>query len=91
MIQSRKSPKRGTLLDLFEELVYFTGVFPDKNLTMEFLLVDIEETRYPGHGRRYRRRESDHQVQDLSLVEIIDRKTIHTATDLFHWLPSGGF
>lgn len=86
-VSKRKSPKKGNWLSAFEELVYFTDVFPHQNLTMEFLLVDIEETRFPGHGRRYRRRESDFQVQDLQLVEIVDRTTIKSATDLFNWLP----
>ncbi|MEC9092957.1 MAG: hypothetical protein VX438_09650 [Planctomycetota bacterium] len=86
-LSSRKSPKQGNWLSVFEELVYFTDVFPSPNLTMEFLLVDIREIRYPGHGRRRRKRESDFQVQDLELIEIVDRSTINHATDLFSWLP----
>ena len=87
VLSSRKSPKQGNWLSVFEELVYFTDVFPSPNLTMEFLLVDIREIRYPGHGRRRRKRETDFQVQDLELIEIIDRSTIQNATDLFNWLP----
>lgn len=87
IVSRRKSPKTGSWLSAFEELVYFTGVFPHSNLAMEFLLVDIQETRYPGHGRRRRRRESDHQIQDLELVEIVDRARLKRATDLFNWLP----
>ena len=55
----RVSPKRGTLLDLFDELIHFTRVFPHKRLTLEVPLVDIEEWRYPGHGRRRRWRLAD--------------------------------
>ena len=87
VLSKRQSPKKGNWLTAFEELVYFTSVFPHKRLTMEFVLVDIAETRFPGHGRRRRRRSSDHQVQDLELTQIIDRSRIKDSTDLFQWLP----
>ena len=64
----RLSPKRGTLLDLFHELVYFTRAFPHPNLTIEAVLVEIEEWRYPGHGRRRRWRKNDFVVADQRLV-----------------------
>ena len=87
ILSTRQSPKKGSWLTAFEELVYFTGVFPHPNLAMEFLLVDIRETRYPGHGRRRRKRESDFQVQDLELLEVVDRAEVIQPTDLFQWLP----
>ncbi len=31
----RRSPKRGTVLDMFDELVYFTRVFPHERLVLE--------------------------------------------------------
>src|SRR4051794_31327259 len=49
-LQRRTSPKRGTLLELFDELVYFRRSFPLPRLTLEVVLVDIEERRYPGVG-----------------------------------------
>ena len=33
-LSRRLSPKQGDLIDLFHELVYFTGVFPHANLTL---------------------------------------------------------
>jgi hypothetical protein len=49
----------------FDELVYFTRVFPHERLILEVVLVDVEERRYPGCGRRRRRRpKSDFQVED---------------------------
>src|SRR5690554_5884329 len=35
IVSRRRSPKRGTLLDLFDELVHFTRVFPHRRLTLE--------------------------------------------------------
>ena len=80
--QRRLSPKRGTLLDVFDELVHFTQVFPHPRLTLEVLLVDVEEWRYPGHGRRRRWRIDDYQVEDQRLVAIREKHRLRTAADL---------
>ncbi len=52
IVQRRWSPRRGTMLDLFDELLYFTRVFPHPKLRLTCPLVEIEEQRFPGHGRR---------------------------------------
>ena len=88
-VNSRMSPKRGKLLDVFDELVYFTQVFPHKRLTLEVVLIDIEERRYPGHGRRRRRRDGDFQVQDQTLVAVHETHRYRTASDLARLLPEG--
>jgi hypothetical protein len=82
VVSRRMSPKCGKLLDLFDELVHFTRVFPHPRLTLEVPLVDIEEWRYPGHGRRRRWRVGDHQVEDQKLVAIHDTHRLRTAADL---------
>ena len=71
VVSRRQSPKCGSILDLFEDLVHFTGVFPHPRLTLEVPLVDIEEWRHPGHGRRRRWRADDHQVEDQKLLATI--------------------
>ena len=78
----RMSPKRGTLLDLFDELVHFTRVFPHKRLTLAVPLVDIEEWRYPGHGRRRCWRIADYQIEDQKLVAMHATYCFQTAADL---------
>ncbi len=84
----RLSPKRGKILDLFDELVYFTRVFPHKRLALEVALVDIEEYRYPGHGRRRRRRERDFQIADQRLLGVIETRVFRTHADLRSLLPA---
>lgn len=87
---TRKSPKRGTVLDLFDELVYFTRVFPHPRLTLEAVLVEVVETRYPGRGKRRRRRKPDqeYQTEDQQLVAVDSRHEFRKASDLLKLLPA---
>jgi hypothetical protein len=82
IIDRRLSPKRQTLLALFDELVYFTKVFPHPRLTLEAVLIDAEEWRYPGHGRRRRWRADDYVVEDQKLCAVVDSCRLTTAADL---------
>ncbi len=88
VVDRRMSPKRGSILDLFEDLVYFRKVFPHPNLILEVPLVFIEEWRFPGHGRRRWRRDKDHQVEDQKLVEIEDVHRFQTERDLAALVPA---
>jgi hypothetical protein len=87
VVERRRSPKRGCLLDIFDELVYFTRVFPHPRLTLEVPLVEVEEYRYPGHGRRRRRRKRDHVAIDQRLLEVTDVHQFSTADDLARLAP----
>jgi len=89
IVSRRLSPKRGDIFDLFDELVYFTHVFPHENLVLEAPLVEIEEWRYPGHGRRRRRRENDFQVEDQKLLNVERTYRFRTAQDLLQLIPKG--
>jgi hypothetical protein len=82
VIGRRLSPKQGQLLDLFEELVHFTRVFPHRRLTLEVPMVEVEEWRYPGQGRRRRRRENAHQVEDQKLIAVRQTHRLRTRSDL---------
>lgn len=82
VVRQRCSPKKGTLLDAFHELMYFTRVFPHKHLTLEIPLIDIEEWRYPGHGRRRRKRADSFQIQDRRLVDVHETTRLSSPADL---------
>jgi hypothetical protein len=84
--ERRQSPRQGGLLDLFHELIYFTRVFPHQKLVLETPLVEIEEWRYPGHGRRRRWRKNDFEVEDQKLVSIHGCATLRSAADLWNLL-----
>ena len=87
-VARRLSPKRAQALDLFRELVYFTQVFPHRNLWLETAIVEVEEIRFPGHGRRRRWRDSDFQIADQRLVAIESVRRFRKAADLLSLLPS---
>jgi hypothetical protein len=88
-VSRRRSPKRGVLLDVFDELVYFTRVFPHKRLTLEVALVDIEERRCPGRGKRRRRRREgqEYRVEDQLLLTVASRHVFASNADLLRLLP----
>jgi hypothetical protein len=79
IVDKRFSPKQGSWLDLFEDLVYFTRAFPHRNLTIEALLVDVEEWRYPGRIRWGRQRWA---TEDERLLAVCDTLRISTPADL---------
>lgn len=74
----------GSWLDLFDELVHFTRTFPQPNLTLEILLIDIEERRRPGRKRTRK----GYRVDDRSLRQIHGIRTLRLATDLYRLLPA---
>ena len=87
VISRRLSPKRGRDIDLFHELIYFTRVFPHRNLCIETPLIEVEEWRYPGHGRRRWRRSTDHVVEDQKLVALHRVVRFRSAGDLMQIIP----
>lgn len=87
VVDRRWSPRRGSILDLFDELIYFTRVFPHPNLTLIAPMIQIEEIRYPGHGRRRRKRQGDFIVHDRQIIELEDACFFRTVLDLHGLMP----
>ena len=89
VLSRRRSPKRGELLDIFDELIYFTRVFPHRNLILEVPLIHIEEWSYPTPPSKKRRRRPPKKftVEDQRLVDVIETHEFRTARDLTKLLP----
>ena len=81
VVSRRMSPKRGDVLDLFEDLIYFTRVFPHENLVLEVALVHVEQIRVPRRGRR-RWRQRDYTIQDVGLEKFDSSIELRSASDL---------
>ena len=73
----------GDWCDLFEELVHFVTVFPRPNLTLEAVLIDIEETRRPPRNRSQR----GYRVEERQLTAIVGSCSLVSAEDLYRLLP----
>ncbi|MGN6547674.1 MAG: hypothetical protein ACTHK7_21670 [Aureliella sp.] len=85
VLRRRLSPKRGTLGDIFMDLVHFTTLFPHRRLTLEVLLVDMEEERVAKLKHRFRRK--NYTTLEQSLLEVTGRCELRTAADLWSLLP----
>lgn len=83
----RSSPRRQTLLHLFDDLVHFVTVFPHPRLTLEVLLTTQEEDRLSIVRRRWRGK--DYRVEDRRLVAVQSRHALRTVDDLRRLLPDG--
>jgi hypothetical protein len=79
---SRWSPSRGEVLALFDELVFFTKVFPHPRLTLEVVRVEVEEWRLPPEPKRRRRRQARFRIKDVVLLETVGKEEFHDAEDL---------
>lgn len=85
-LSRRKSPLRGTDWDLFLELVHFRGVFPHPRLTLEILLIEVDDIRGPRPKNGFSRRRRD-KSKDRRLVTIDNSITLRTAADLANFVP----
>jgi hypothetical protein len=87
-LRQRWSPKRCTPVDMFLELVHFVGAFPQKNLRLIVPVIETEQIRFPGHGRKRRWRKNDFQVQDTQLIQVHQTIRMTKSSDLKKLLPS---
>jgi hypothetical protein len=81
VLSSRRSPKRGALLDVFDDLIGVVRVFPHSNLDIEVIGVTIDEVR------EQRRRWPGYTVVDRCLREIHGAASLTRASDLWALLP----
>jgi hypothetical protein len=83
----RKSPKRGSIESVFEELVRFPRLLANPRLAIEVLLIQEEEIRRFGGKRAWRRR--GWVVQERRLLDVLDRRLFESPDDLSSLIPSG--
>lgn len=85
-ISRRKSPKRGTLEDIFEELVSFPELLSHPNFSIEVVFIKEEEIRRYNRTRGWRRR--GWVTHERRLLQIVARKLLKTPDDLCAVIPS---
>ncbi|GGK78472.1 hypothetical protein ACD591_09075 [Rufibacter glacialis] len=85
MLSRRKSPYRGALTDLFEELVRLPDLVPLKGFTLEFALIREEEVRCrDGKGSKHRKKVS---IKDRKLLEVVSTHRFSSSQDFLQFLP----
>ncbi|AMV37256.1 hypothetical protein VT85_07475 [Planctomyces sp. SH-PL62] len=82
-LSRRRSPRRGTFADVFDDLVGLAPLLPDPNLSIEFLGVTVEEIRVT------RRRRPGYVVADRHLESIVEGQIVGEPADLWRLLPVG--
>lgn len=84
-ITKRKSPKKGTTFDLFDELLSLRTVALHPNLWLHLLLVEVEEVwRDDGKGSW---RKKYWSISDRRLVGVNDEIVLHDGADFLGLLP----
>ncbi|MGB9375039.1 MAG: hypothetical protein WCA82_12870 [Jiangellales bacterium] len=86
VVSRRTSPKHGTALDVFAELVSFPGLLEHPHLTLDVLLVEEEEVRRFSPGMAWRRH--GWVVDEHRLLEVRSRVLIETPDDLARLVPA---
>ena len=83
---TRKSPKRGELLDIFNHLVHLRDLLGDANFSVEALLIHVEEIRRLRTTRK--RRWRDWEVHERRLIEVFDHVSFHHPGDFLAAIPT---
>ena len=84
-LNTRKSPKKGKLTDVFGELVMIPHMIGVENFSLEVLLIDEEEIRCDNGKGSCRRRGIS--IKDRKLLRINDRVLFQTKADYLKILP----
>jgi hypothetical protein len=86
-VSRRRSPKRGSVLDLFRELVSFPHLVALDTFSVEVLLTREEEIRVNDGAGSWRR--GGWSIVDQRLVEVVDRVRLASPADFRALLPPG--
>jgi len=81
----RKSPKKGHLLHLFEELVSIPSLIKNRNFSLEVLLIREEEIRRDDGQGSWRRK--GWSVADHRLLEVVSRHVFRKPSDFLTLIP----
>ena len=85
IVSVRRSPKRGTALEVFDRLVAFPSLLSHPNFTIEVLLLREDHVRGIGPTTVRRRTRDPGQRR---LIEVLDQIEIRNSYDVLHVLPA---
>lgn len=85
-LSRRKSPKRGALEQVFEELVSLPKLLSNPNFSIDVLLIQEEEIRRYDGSRGWRRR--GWVTHERRLLQVVGQRLFKTPADMGALLPS---
>jgi len=85
VISRRKSPKKGKLVDLFDELIRIPDLMGSDNFILEILMTKEEEIRCKDGKGSWRRKGIS--IVDRKLLEVVEKITFAEQKDFLRFLP----
>jgi len=82
----RKSPKRGAIEHVFEELVSFPELLTNPNFSIELLLIQEEEVRRHDSSHRWRRK--GWVTYQRQLLQVIEQRLFRLPNDMAALVPT---
>jgi hypothetical protein len=80
----RRSPKKGQMIDLFDELIRIPQLVREANFELEVLMIEEEETRCNDGRGSWRRRGVS--VKDHHLITVVDSAVFKCKEDFLRFL-----
>jgi hypothetical protein len=77
----RRSPKKGSLVNIVEELVSIPHLLDHPNFALEVVLIEEDEIRM--HDPKRVRRRNGWRVVSRQLTNVVERRRINSSSDLF--------
>ena len=84
-VSRRKSPKRGAVEQVFEELVSLPQLLAVPNFSIEVLFIQEEEIRRHARGKSWRRK--GWVTHERRLLQVVDRRLFETPSDMGELIP----
>ena len=85
IISRRKSPKKGKLIHLFDELVYMPDLINEENFMMEVLMIREEEIRCEDGQGSWRRKGVS--IKDRILLDVVEKTRFENNSDFLKFVP----
>ncbi len=82
----RKSPKKGNIFHLFDELVYIPGLITHPNFSFETLLIQEEEVRCDDGTGSWRR--NGLRIVDHCLIDVLSQHLFKKPSDFLALVPT---
>ena len=85
ILSKRKSPKKGRLENIFDELIYLPKLIMDSNFSLDVLLIHSEEFLVDDGFGSWRRRKWS--IHDRRLLKVVDNVMFNSPLDFLELLP----